>query len=372
MSDLLSTPKLGFGLMRLPRVEGEKDVIDVEQTSKMVDAFLATGLTYFDTAYVYGGSEEATGKALVARHPRNTYTLASKVNARAAKDEVDAKQQIYTTLERLGTDYLDFYLLHAVGQGNIATYDEYHIWDYVKELKEKGIIRHYGFSFHDSADFLDQVLTAHPDVEFVQLQINYADWDDDSVQSRKCYEVCRKHGKPVVVMEPVKGGTLADLPANITKAFRDYDPNASTASWAIRFVASLPGILTVLSGMSNMAQMEDNLSYMANFQPLNEAEQQAVKDVQHALASVESIPCTACRYCTPGCPMEINIPDIFKVMNGYLVYGNKERSKGNYEWRTRDKAKASSCIQCGQCESVCPQHIGIIEELQKVAATFEE
>ena len=192
MSDYFGkdTPKLGFGLMRLPRVKGaEQDTIDVEETSRMVDAFLEAGLTYFDTAYVYGGSEVATGKALVARHPRNTYTIATKLNAGAAKDEADAKQQIYTSLERLGTDYIDYYLLHAIGSGNLPKYNEYGLWDYVKELKEKGIVRHYGFSFHDSPELLDQILTDHPDVEFVQLQINYADWEDKNVQSRACYEV---------------------------------------------------------------------------------------------------------------------------------------------------------------------------------------
>ncbi|MBO4887948.1 MAG: aldo/keto reductase [Firmicutes bacterium] len=374
MSDYLGkdTPKLGFGLMRLPRVKGaEQDTIDVEETSRMVDAFLEAGLTYFDTAYVYGGSEVATGKALVARHPRNTYTIATKLNAGAAKDEADAKQQIYTSLERLGTDYIDYYLLHAIGSGNLPKYNEFGLWDYLKELKEKGIVRHYGFSFHDTPELLDQVLTDHPDVEFVQLQINYADWEDKNVQSRACYEVARKHGKPVVVMEPVKGGTLANLPEKIAAPMKEAAPDASFASWAIRFVASQEGILTVLSGMSNLAQMEDNLSYMKDFQPLSEDEYKIIDQVQKNLAAVPTIPCTACRYCTPGCPMEINIPGIFGVMNNYLIYQNLERSKGDYNWRTNKGGKASACIQCGQCEEQCPQHIGIIEQLVRAAETLE-
>lgn len=375
MSDYFGkeTPKLGFGLMRLPRENGgdDKAPIDIEHTSRMVDAFLEAGLTYFDTAYVYGGSEEATGKALVARHPRESYTLATKLNAGAAANEEEAKQQIYTSLERLGTDYIDYYLLHALGEGNLPKYDAYHLWDYVKELKEKGIVKHYGFSFHDSAELLDKILTDHPDVEFVQLQINYADWEDDNVQSRKCYEVCRKHGKSVVVMEPVKGGTLANLPDRVGNVLKAADPNASYASWAIRFVASLDGILTVLSGMSNMEQMEDNLSYMRNFQPLTDEEQEVIKKAQAALADVDSIPCTACHYCTPGCPMQIPIPEIFEAMNGYLTFENLEGAKRSYNWRTREKAKASECISCGQCEDVCPQHIDIINQLARTAAVLE-
>lgn len=374
MSDYFGkdVPKLGFGLMRLPRVEGSDDVIDIEATSRMVDAFLEAGLTYFDTAYVYGGSEEATGKALVARHPRESYTLASKLNSGAAKSEEEAKQQIYTTLERLGTDYIDYYLLHAIGEGNLPKYNEWHLWEYMRELKEKGIIRHYGFSFHDSAELLDKILTDHPDTEFVQLQINYADWEDDNVQSRKCYEVCRKHGKSVVVMEPVKGGTLANLPSRVSDIFKAVNPSASNASWAIRFVASLDGILTVLSGMSNQEQMEDNLSYMRDFHPLSAAEQEAVQKAMAALKDVDSIPCTACHYCTPGCPMQIPIPEIFGAMNNYLIYENLDGAKGQYAWRTKEKAKASDCISCGQCEEVCPQHISIIADLARTAAALEE
>ena len=367
-----NVPKLGFGLMRLPRVQGaEKDTIDIEETSRMVDAFLEAGLTYFDTAYVYGGSEEATGKALVARHPRDKYTIATKLNAGAAKDEADAKQQIYTSLERLGTDYIDYYLLHAIGAGNLPKYNEYGLWDYVKELKEKGIVRHYGFSFHDSPELLDQILTDHPDVEFVQLQINYADWEDKNVQSRACYEVCRKHGKSVVVMEPVKGGTLANLPEKIAAPMKAFNPEVSYASWAIRFVASQEGILTVLSGMSNLEQMEDNLSYMKDFKPLTEEEYAVIAQVQKNLASVDTIPCTSCRYCTPGCPMEINIPGIFGVMNNYLIYEQLDSAKKSYAWRTEKGGKASDCIQCGQCEEQCPQHIHIIEQLQKAASILE-
>ena len=277
-------PKLGFGLMRLPRLEDGK-TIDVEQTKKMVDAFLAAGMKYFDTAFVYEGSEDACRQALVERYPRESYYLATKLNAgMPGLTEETAKQEFYTSLERTGAQYFDFYLLHAIGQKNIDKYNDWGIWEFAQEQKAKGLVKHVGFSFHDSAEMLDQVLTAHPEAEFVQLQINYADWESDSVQSRLCYEVCRKHNKPVVVMEPVKGGMLAVPPKAVKEIFEAADANASPASWAIRYVASKPGILVVLSGMSNLAQMEDNLSYMADFKPLNEAEEAVLKNVQDTLA----------------------------------------------------------------------------------------
>ena len=254
------TGKLGFGLMRLPKLED--GTIDVAQTADMVDMFMQAGLTYFDTAYVYEGSEEAAGKALCARYPRDSYTLATKINAGAAKNEADAKQQIYTSLERTGAGYFDFCLLHAIMTKNVNLYDEYHLWDYVKELKEKGIVKHWGFSFHHTPELLEELLTKHPDTEFVQLQINYADWENPDVRSRECLEVCRKHGKPVIVMEPVKGGALANPPESVQKIMKETDPDASAPSWAVRFAASQEGVAMVLSGMSNTAQMADNLSYM--------------------------------------------------------------------------------------------------------------
>ncbi len=364
-------PKLGFGLMRLPKEEGK---IDVEQTKVMVDKFLEAGMKYFDTAYVYTGSEEATRQALVVRYPRESYYLTSKLNAGswAAANEAEAKKQFETSLERLGTDYLDFYLLHALGKNNLKYYDEYGIWDFVKKLKEEGKIRHYGFSFHDAPELLEQILEAHPDVEFVQLQLNYADWESPSVQSRKCYEVCVRHNKPVVVMEPVKGGTLANPPETVREHLVKADPNASSASWAIRFAASLDNVMVVLSGMSNIAQMEDNLSYMKEFKPLSPEEQQVIKDAQHALASIPSIPCTECSYCTGGCPMHIEIPDIFSAMNRNMVYGQFERAKKEYQSACQDEhSPASACIKCGMCENACPQHLPIRDLLEEAAAVFE-
>ena len=360
--------KLGFGLMRLPQSEG---VIDVEQVKEMVDLFLENGFTYFDTAYIYEGSEEATRKALVERHPRDSYTLASKINAGVAKDEESCKQQFYTSLERTGAGYFDYYLLHAIQLNNYEKYDEYHIWDFVKSLKEQGLVKHYGFSFHATPELLDKLLTEHPDVDFVQLQINYADWENPDVQSRANYEMARKHGKPIVVMEPIKGGTLANPIPQVREVFEQANPDASLASWAIRFVASHEGIMVVLSGMSSREQMENNVSYMKDFQPLSEEEEAVIEKAREVFASVDSIPCTKCHYCTPGCPMGIPIPDIFEHVNRRIVY-NDARSVVRYGRVTEGKGKASDCIQCGQCEAACPQQINIIERLQQAVELFEQ
>ena len=368
-----STPKLGFGLMRLPRVKGNENEIDIEQTSKMVDMFMEAGLTYFDTAFVYDGSEEAAKKALVDRYPRESYTLATKLNAGfvGCRTAEDARKQLEISLERTGAGYFDYYLLHALGKGNISKYDDFGIWDFVKEMKEKGLIKHWGFSFHDTPEFLDELLIAHPDAEFVQLQINYADWDNPSVQSRACYEVARKHGKSIVVMEPVKGGALANPHQSVQDVFRAANPEMSVASWAIRFVASLDGILTVLSGMSSVQQMADNLSYMADFKKLTQDELETIHKAQEALKNIESIPCTACHYCTEGCPMQINIPAIFAARNKQLVFNLEKQGQVDYNRVTTNRGKASECIACGQCEAACPQHIDIIDRLRECAANFE-
>ncbi len=354
--------KLGFGLMRLPRLSD--GTIDVPQVSQMVDRFIEAGGTYFDTAFVYEGSEEATRKALVERYPRDSYTLATKLNAAMfAHDEESAKSEFKISLERTGAQYFDFYLLHALQRSNVELYEKYHLWDYVKELKAEGLIRHYGFSFHADPELLEELLEKHPDVEFVQLQLNYADWDNPGVNARRNWEICKAHGIPVTVMEPIKGGILAD-PIDEVKAIFDKENNGlSYSSWAVRFCAGLENILVVLSGMSTLQQMEDNLSYMKNFQPLSAHEMDVIKAAQAAFDRDQSIPCTACHYCTKGCPMSIPIPEIFTVEN---------RKKGSPEFRTlreytivtQDKGKASDCIGCGQCESVCPQHLPIIELLE--------
>ncbi len=372
MSDYFGkdTKKLGFGLMRLPK---KGLFTDVEQTKKMVDLFMEAGFTYFDTAYVYMGSEETIRKALVERYPRDSYTLATKLNAfMMAPTEKAAKKQFYTSLERTGAGYFDYYLLHALMENNYKKYDRFHLWDFVKEQKEKGLIKHLGFSFHAGPELLDQLLTEHPEVDFVQLQINYADWENPSVTSRANYEVARKHGKSIVVMEPVKGGNLANPPKQVQKLFQEYHPDMSYASWAIRFVASLDGIITVLSGMSNVDQMKDNLSYMKNFQPLNEEEQKIIQEAQRIIGHSATIPCTACHYCTEGCPKQIPIPEIFSAMNQQLGNGQRIQALDAYKKATENAGKASDCIACRQCEKACPQHLPITEYLKQCCSELEE
>ncbi|MER2152360.1 MAG: aldo/keto reductase [Candidatus Limivicinus sp.] len=362
------TPKLGFGLMRLPK---KGIAIDVEQVKTMADLFLEAGFTYFDTAFVYLGSESAIRKALVERHPRDSFTLATKLNVTIAVSEKAAKKEFATSLDRTGAGYFDYYLLHALMRNNYAKYERFHLWDFVSEQKAKGLIRNLGFSFHADPKLLDEILTAHPEVDFVQLQINYADWENPKVTSRANYEVARKHGKLITVMEPVKGGSLANPPEEVQKIFREIHPDMSFASWAIRFVASLDGILTVLSGMSNVEQMQDNLSYMKNFQPLNEEEQKAIQQAQRILGNSSTVPCTACRYCTEGCPQQIPIPDIFSAMNRQLGNGQMQEAKESYFQVVSEGHRASDCVECRQCEGVCPQHIAITDNLKQAAAMFE-
>lgn len=369
-----STGKLGFGFMRLPKhADGS---FDMDQVKTMVDHFMEAGFTYFDTAYVYddGASERALKESLVDRYPRESFVVATKMCAwQQAEDAKAAKQQFYTSLERTGAGYFDFYLLHALQAGNYQKYDEYGLWDFVRERKAEGLIRHIGFSFHAGPELLDELLTAHPEVEFVQLQINYADWENPDVTARANYEVARKHGVPITIMEPVKGGALANPIPQVRDILQVANPDASLASWAIRYAASLEGVITVLSGMSTLEQVDDNLSYMRDFKPLDKNERAAIEAAQRALAEVESIPCTACHYCTGGCPMSIPIPEIFAARNRQLVWNQGERAQREYEKvvGAEGAGRASSCIECGQCEAACPQQIPVITWLKDCAEAFE-
>ena len=297
--------KLGFGLMRLPKKD---DVIDVEQVKQMVDNFLAKGFTYFDTAWAYAGSEDAIRQALVERYPREKFLLATKNAAWInCKTREDAIAQFETSLKQTGAGYFDFYLLHNLGEGRTKFFEDFKMWDFVAEKKREGLIKHVGFSFHSTPEELEEILQKHPEAEFVQLQINYADWENPAIQSRGVYEVARKHNKPVVIMEPVKGGMLANPPEQVAEVFKKADSEMSLPSWAIRFAASLDGVITVLSGMSNLEQMQDNLSYMENFKPLNESEQATITEAQKVLANIPIIPCTTCNYCAKVCPQHIQI-----------------------------------------------------------------
>jgi len=364
--------KLGFGLMRLPM---NGDLIDATTTMEMVDLFLDSGFTYFDTAYVYigGKSEEIVKTAIVDRYPRESFQLATKLTAWVeAKTAEDAKQMFWTSLKRTGAEYFDYYLLHNVGSARIKKFDDFGIWDYVLDLKEKGLVRHAGFSFHDKADVLDEMLTKHPEMEFVQLQLNYADWESATVQSRECYEVARKHNKPIIIMEPVKGGLLADLlPTEVKDVFDTFGSGSSYASWALRYAASLDGIITVLSGMSTIDQVRDNVSFMKDFQPLDNSERAVVEKAMSVLESIPSVPCTSCDYCRPGCPKNINIPGIIEAANRERVYKSHERAKVGYYWETLFSGKGSECSTCGKCEEACPQDIKIMDIIKEAAAKYE-
>lgn len=367
--------KLGFGLMRLPRVSGSEDVIDIEQTKQMVDEFLAAGFTYFDTAWAYPGSEDAIRQALVERYPREKFQLATKNAAWInCKTKEDALEQYRTSLRQTGAGYFDFYLLHNLGDARTKPFEEFDLWNYFLNEKKEGRIKHLGFSFHSTPEQLEEILKAHPEAEFVQLQINYGDWESHEIQSRKCYEVARKYNKPVIIMEPVKGGNLATPPESVKKILKAADPNASCASWALRFAADLEGIITVLSGMSSIEQMRDNLSFMKGFTHLTPEQKKVIEDAHVELSKIPIIPCTTCNYCAKVCPMNIGISASFNALNMYMLYGNYQSAKNNETWNVvhQGHKRAGECIKCGACEQACPQHIHIRDELERVAETFKD
>ncbi len=369
--------KLGFGFMRLPHTNPmDQTSIDYKTLNQMVDLFLERGFTYFDTAWMYMGyeSEVALRKSLVERHPRDKFTVASKLPIGMLKSAEHQEEIFNKQLEKTGLDYFDYYLVHNVNANTIGNARKYDSFKFIADKKKEGKIKHIGFSFHDTPELLEEVLKEHPEVEFVQLQINYADWDNSAIQSRKCYEIAQKYNKPVIVMEPVKGGSLAMVPPKVEKIFKNAEPNMSVASWAIRYAASLEGVMMVLSGMSTLDQVDDNTSYMQNFKPLNEQELRVVETALKTLHNEITIPCTACRYCVEACPMKIAIPDYFALYNA-----EKQERDGKpfnaqamyYENLTKTHGKASQCISCRLCEKNCPQHIEISRWMKEVAKTFE-
>ena len=362
----------GFGCMRLPMQGGS---VDYAEFSRMADAFLDAGFNYFDTAhgYINGQSETAIRDCVAKRYPRERFLLTDKLTTPYFNRQEDIRPFFEQQLQWCGVDYFDFYLMHAQDKNNYEKFKRCKAYETAYQFKREGLIRHFGISFHDKAEMLDRILTEHPEIEIVQIQFNYVDYEDASVESRKVYEVCEKHGKPVIVMEPVKGGSLVKLPDAADKILRGLN-GGSNASYALRFAASFPSMAMVLSGMSDMAQMEDNLSAMREFKPLSETEMEAVKIVCGIFKGLGLIPCTACRYCVEEneCPKGIRIPDMLSSLNAHEAFHN---------WNTGyyyeniitggGHGKASECIQCGKCEKVCPQHLPIRELLQNVAKAFE-
>lgn len=356
--------------MRLP-MNGEE--VDYQEFNKMIDTFFEHGFNYFDTAHGYlgGESEKALKKCLTSRYPREDYILTDKLTKPYFKKREDIKPFFEKQLDILGVDYLDYYLMHAQDRDNYKHFMKCDAYEVAKELKEEGKIKHIGISFHDTADVLEMILKEHPEIEIVQIQFNYVDYEDPSVQSKKVYDVCRKYDKPILIMEPVKGGGLIRLPDDAKGVFDSLDnKDLSYASYAIRFAASFDGVYKVLSGMSNLEQMEDNISYMEDFTPLSDIEMDAVWKVRDILKNLGGIACTACRYCVDGCPMNISIPDLFACYNAKEQF-HDWNSSYYYDVHTTDHGKASDCIQCGQCERVCPQHLKIRELLQEVSKTFD-
>lgn len=368
--------KLGFGFMRLPLIDENFEQIDQKTLCTMVDRFIEKGFQYFDTAWFYhnGQSEAAIKDCLVSRYPRSAFSLADKMPLILVKEKKELEEYFQAQLARCGVDYFDYYLLHDMGKDRLETAEQTGAFDFLQQKKAAGLVQNIGFSFHDTADVLDTILTEHPEVDFVQIQLNYLDWESEAIQSRKCYETAQRHGKPVIVMEPIKGGTLVNVPESATKLLHASQPEMSIASWAIRFAASHENVMMVLSGMSSMEQVVDNTSYMENFVSLSQQELSTIREVISIINASVTIPCTGCSYCINDCPMNIAIPKYFSLYNAdmqeleskawtaqLMLYGHLSEQFG----------KASQCIGCGKCENMCPQHLPIRKWLQDVAKRFE-
>jgi len=370
--------KFGFGMMRMPRLDAnDPAAVDVEQVKKMVDLFMERGFTYFDTAWPYHAhnSENVVRQAVVERHDRGSFTVATKLNCNFFNTEEERDGVFAEQLRKTGAGYFDYYLLHGVDAANRVKFEKLDCFNFILKKKEEGLIRHAGFSFHDKPEVLDEVLTAHPEMEFVQLQLNYLDWDSPWIEAGKCYEVAKAHGVPVIVMEPVKGGTLAKLPEEAERMLRAYDPDRTPAQWAVGFAASLDNVMMVLSGMSNLEQMDENSAFMQDFTPFSEEEMDLCRKAAAIINSEIAVPCTGCSYCTEGCPMNIAIPQYFSIYNEVAREDKVARKDWSVNFNTyrklcNDFGKASDCIACGQCEGVCPQHLPIIESLKAVAERF--
>ena len=352
----------GFGCMRLPMIDKE---VDHKQFCEMIDLFMENGFTYYDTARVYiqGKSELALKECLVKRYPRESFIIADKLSGSCFEKQEDIIPFFNSQLEALGVEYIDYYLMHCQMQRNYDKFMNAKAYEIAAQLKKEGKIKHLGFSFHDNAEFLEKILIDHPEVEFVQIQFNYLDYDSVNVESKKCYDVCRKYNKDVMIMEPVKGGELVNLPLKAQEIINKLE-KGSNASYAIRFAASFDGVIMVLSGMSDLNQMKDNISYMKDFKPLTDYEKQELFKVAEVIKENKFIPCTGCRYCVDGCPKQIKIPDMFSILNTKIL--NKNYNPNAYKELTVSSGLASDCIKCGLCEKECPQNLPIRELLEKV------
>mgnify|MGYP003289080280 CR=1 FL=1 len=370
-NNIYDISKLGFGLMRLPEKDGE---VDHEHVCRMVDKYMSAGMNYFDTAYVYhsGKSEVAVRECIVKRYPRDSFALATKLPAWCMNSKEDRDRIFNEQLERTEAGYFDFYLLHSLEDGNnYDKYEEYDCFNWALEKKREGKIIHFGFSFHGTPELLEQVLDKHPEVEFVQIQLNYADWKNPLVQSGALYEILRRRNIPMIIMEPVKGGTLASLMPELEQKMKSFRPEKSIASWALRFVGSLPGIVTILSGMSNDEQMIENISTFTDFEPLSDKEKELIGEVHEVMYNSPLVGCTGCRYCCDGCPSEIKIPEMMRILNTVRMYKEDWRASIFYRGITENSGKASDCVKCGQCEGVCPQHLSIIELLEELSEHYD-
>ncbi len=363
--------KLGVGFMRLPKIGGK---INLPLVERMVDLFLANGLSYFDTAYNYEGSEDALRRTLTDRHPRSSWLLADKMCAWQEKSRENAQEQFDISLARTGAEYFDFYLLHALGHSRTQVFETWGIWDFCRKKMDDGLIRNFGFSFHGTPEELDEILTRHPEAQFVQLQINYADWEDKEIRARKCYETARAHGKPVIVMEPVRGGMLANElpPAALTLFQEERTGTLSPAAFALRFAANLPEVRVVLSGMSDLAQMEENIKIFKGNIERTEAEKALEGKLRDLFAAIERVPCTGCGYCENVCPQNVGIRCVMDAINYDRTWQNRQKT---LEWldvmlapggKGEHRSGPENCVGCGECEKACPQGIGIRKMIENL------
>ncbi len=368
---IFGAKNLGFGLMRLPILSNGD--VDIEQVQEMVDKFLDSGFNYFDTAFGYmdGKSEEIFRQVVAQRHPRDSFLLADKMPLWEVNSSQDLEKIFNLQLQRTGAEYFDYYLLHSLYDSLFQKAEKFDAWDFLKQKKAQGKIKHIGFSFHDNAKCLERILQRYDDCEFVQLQINYADWDSEIIQSRLCLETARNYNKPVIVMEPVKGGSLSALPTNARDLLLKAEPDWSIPSWAIRFATMQDGVEMVLSGMSDLSQLNDNIKIFNNLQHLGNDQIDVIDKVVEILNSIPTIQCTDCKYCLSNCPQNIPIPEIIKLLNIYNTYCNLSGPKKSYGWAVEGSSKASDCVSCGNCEKHCPQHLEIINALKKSAKLFE-